>query len=87
MSREEWNGKPGIIERATAHKTAGGLPALRSVLSLDIVDGSVRFGKYQNWKVCPEQPLPGTLLLYPVMAVAKVRELFLPLSAPQIFRR
>jgi hypothetical protein len=45
MSREEWNGKPGIVERATARKTAGRLPALRSVLSLDIVDGSVRFGK------------------------------------------
>ena len=51
MSREEWNGKPGIVERATAHKTAGGLPALGSVLSLDIVDGSVRFGKYQNKKL------------------------------------
>jgi hypothetical protein len=63
MSREEWNGKPGIVERATARKTAGRLPALRSVLFLDIVDGSVRFGKYQNWKMCPEQPLPGTLLL------------------------
>jgi hypothetical protein len=52
-----------IVERPTARRTAGRLPALRSVLSLDIVDGSVRFGKYQNWKVCPEQSLPGTLLL------------------------
>jgi hypothetical protein len=52
-----------MIEVAVRAGQQPPLPALRSVLSLDIVDGSVRFGKYQNWKVCPEQSLPGTLLL------------------------
>jgi len=37
--------------------------SLWSSLSLDIVGQGVRFGKYQDWKVCPEQPLLGTLLL------------------------
>ena len=41
----------------------GAQEALWSSRSLDIVGQGVRFGKYQDWKVCPEQPLLGTLLL------------------------
>jgi hypothetical protein len=33
------------------------------LLHLDIVGQSGGFGEYQNWKLCPERPLPGTLLL------------------------
>jgi len=84
----ETGGKGRLIERIGELAEAAAdceSDACFAGVSLDIVDEIVSFGKYQNWKVCPEQPLPGTLLLY--LAVAKVRELFLPLSAPQIFRR
>jgi hypothetical protein len=53
----------GLIQMSDLVGTAGGLPALRSGLSLDIV------GQGVIWKIpeletrCPEQPLPGTLLL------------------------
>ena len=80
----ETGGKGRLIERIGELAEAAAdceSDACFAGVSLDIVDEIVRFGKYQNWKLCPEQPLPGTLLLqFPVLTLAMVRELERELS-------